>query len=169
MASANTTFAGVEFTPQNEPLERAITVCDLVNMPAKWNGVRVRVTAVATYEFENFSLSDEACPEAAVWLTYGGRVSSGAVYCCPGEGGADTRPEPLVVDGTPVDIVDDSVFRQLRLLFRKQERTVVRATVLGTFFAGVQDRTAGTWGGFGHFGCCSLFVIQRVERFEEIG
>ena len=45
----------------------------------------------------------------------------------------------------------------------------VTATLTGRFFAGEKWKNAdGTfrYGGYGHLGCCSLFVIQKVEDVE---
>lgn len=38
----------------------------------------------------------------------------------------------------------------------------------GRFFSGKNQNINGPayWRGFGHLGCCSLFVVQRVEWFE---
>ena len=145
---------------------RKATVCEMSKKPDGWNHVRVRLTAVATQDFEDFSLTDPACGDTAlIWLTYGGSVSSGTIYCCPGEGGESRRPKPLVIDGVALPLVEDSVFDRFRALLGKQARTAARVTVVGTFFAGEKGDLGR---GFGHMGCCSLLVIERVESFKEV-
>jgi hypothetical protein len=125
-----------------------------------------------TYGFENFQLAEPNCaspPEHfSIWVMYGGKALSGAIYCCPGEGGEDTRSKPLTIDGTEVPLVEDSTYHALRELLGKEEDTTVRVTVVGTFLSGLKQTIGGTtrWGGYGHLGCCSLFVIQKVEKFE---
>jgi len=156
------------------PSPREATVCDLLKEPTAWNHVRVRVTAVATHAFEHFSLSSTACEESqsGVWLTYGGRLSPGTIYCCPGEGGQSTRPETLVIEDVALPLVEDATFHRFRALLRKQPDAAARVALVGTFFAGTKSDLTTTptgLGGFGHLGCCSLLVIQRVEDFQEIG
>jgi hypothetical protein len=161
--------AAVGQYPQASP--RKTTVCDLAKKPDTWNHVRVQLSAVATHEFESFLLSDPTCGDSQtstlIWLTYGGRESTGTTYCCPGEGGQSTRPKPLVIEGVSLPLAADGVFRRFRELLSKQPRTAARVSLVGTFFAGEQSATA-TWGGFGHMGCCSLLVIERVEQFAEV-
>ena len=148
---------------------REATACNLLKEPTAWNHVRVRVTAVATHGFEDFSLSSPACEgsQKAIWLTYGGRANSETIYCCPGEGEESLRAEPLVLEGVTLALVEDATFNRFRERLRKHPRVAVRMTVVGTFFAGAQ--TPAGWGGFGHLGCCSLLVIERVEQFQEMG
>jgi hypothetical protein len=64
--------------------------------------------------------------------------------------------------------VDDLTFNGFSDLLRKEEDTTVRLTAVGRFFSGEKQRVNGKtwWGGAGHLGCCSLFVIERVESFE---
>ena len=151
---------------------RDADVCELTKDPPAWNTLRVRITGTATYDFENFSLADSSChgrkQAAEVWLTYGGRLTSGTTYCCPGEGGNSTRSTPLTIDGvTPPPVTEDKTLNEFRELLTKRLRTRARVTLVGTFFAGTRTEMSATgWGGYGHLGCCSLFVIERVERFE---
>jgi hypothetical protein len=154
---------------QASPSPREATACNLLKEPTAWNHVRVRVTAVATHAFEDFSLSSPACESTqnAIWLTYGGRANSETIYCCPGEGEESLRAEPLVLEGVTLPLVEDATFNRFRELLRKHPRVAAQVTVVGTFFAGAQMR-AGL-GGFGHVGCCSLLVIERVEQFQDIG
>ena len=158
-------FEGTALSQQPPATPRTATVCEMSKKPDGWDHVRVRLTAVATQDFENFSLTDPACGDAAlIWLTYGGSVSSGTIYCCPGEGGESTRRKPLVLEGVALPLVEDAIFHRFRALRGTHARTVARVTLVGTFFAG--EKNVGR--GFGHMGCCSLLVIERVESFEEV-
>jgi hypothetical protein len=99
---------------------------------------------------------------------YGGKAEANTIYCCPGEGGGETRSEPLTVEGVQIPLISDLVFQQFTDLLKKERDTTVRVTAVGRFFSGEKQTIEGStyWRGFGHIGCCSLFVIQRVEWFE---
>ncbi|MGO9649431.1 MAG: hypothetical protein ACLPOO_15415 [Terriglobales bacterium] len=153
------------------PQPREVTYCELSREPAAHNHELVRLTAFVTHGFEDFHIADPTCHTLgfSVWVMYGGKAQSGTAYCCPGETGDKTRSEPLTVEGVQIPLVDDSVFGQFTNLLAKEPDTTARVTVVGRFFSG-EKRTingATSWGGAGHMGCCSLFVIQRVESFEQ--
>ena len=67
-----------------------------------------------------------------------------------------------------VPLVSDPTFQQFIELLKKEPDTTVRSTVVGRFFSGTKESSdrGALWRGFGHMGCCSLLVIQRVESFE---
>jgi len=73
----------------------------------------------------------------------------------------------LVIDGIALPLVEDVSFLRFRELLRNRDRTSTRVTVVGTFFAGEQSESV-TPGrrGYGHFGCCTLLVIERIHEFE---
>jgi len=143
----------------------SVTACELGKDPAKFANARVRVTAFVDYAFEDFSLWDPSCDERhrpGIWVTYGGPVNSGAVYCCPGEGipRQGAAPHPLVQDKT---------FDEFRALLDGEHDTMVRVTFTGTFLNAhreVRDDGRTREVGYGHMGCCHLFVIEQVESFE---
>ncbi len=164
-------------TAQSAPVDsneepRNVTYCELAKDPAAYNHALIRLTAFVSYGFENFELAEPGCPPLpsrfSVWVMYGGKAQSGAVYCCPGEGGNASRSRSLVVDGIEVPLQEDLVFHQFIALLKKEFDTTVRVTVVGRFFAGEkQTPNSTTWrGGYGHLGCCSLFAIQQIEKFE---
>jgi hypothetical protein len=130
----------------------------------------VRLTGFVTHGFEDFQIAEPTCPTQgfSIWLTYGGKAESNTMYCCPGEAARGTRPEPLKVEGEQILLVDDQTFEHFTDLLKKEPDTTVRATVIGRFFSGEKVPVDGStfWRGFGHMGCCSLLVIQRVESFE---
>jgi hypothetical protein len=90
-----------------------VTYCDLSRDPAAHNRELVRLTAFVTHGFEDFHLADPACHTQgfSVWVMYGGKVQSNTMYCCPGEGAAKTRPEPLTIEGMQIPLVDDLNFK----------------------------------------------------------
>jgi hypothetical protein len=152
------------------PKPREVTYCELSRDPATHNHELVRLTAFVTHGFEDFHIADPTCHTQgfSVWVMYGGKAQSGTAYCCPGESGEKTRAEPLTVEGVQVPIVDDSIFDKFTDLLAREPDTTVRATAVGRFFSGEKQTINGStsWGGAGHLGCCSLFVVQRVESFE---
>jgi hypothetical protein len=154
------------------PEPRKVTYCDLARDPAAYNHDLVRLTAFVTHGFEDFQIADPNCVAPAqpfsVWVMYGGKAESNTIYCCPGEASTKTRSESLTVEGIQIPLIEDLIFQQFTNLLEKEQDTTVRVTVVGRFFSGVRQTVNGPtyWGGFGHLGCCSLFVIQRVERFE---
>jgi hypothetical protein len=151
------------------PQPRQVTYCELSRDPAAYNHELVRLTAFVTHGFEDFHLADPTCATQgfSVWVMYGGKFQSDTAYCCPGES-AKALPESLTVEGVQIPLVDDLTFRKFADLLKKEQDTTVRVTALGRFFSG-EKRTidgATSWGGAGHMGCCSLFVVERVESFE---
>ncbi len=155
-------------SPASEPLQ--VTYCELSKDPAAYNHQIVRLTAFVTHGFENFQIVEPDCPTQgfSIWLTYGGKAESNTMYCCPGEAGRETRAEPPTVEGIQVPLVSDRTFQEFTDLLKKEPDTTVRGTVAGRFFSGEKARvdTTTLWRGFGHMGCCSLLVIQRVESFD---
>ena len=151
---------------------RNISFCELAKDPAAYNHELVRLTAFVTHGFEDFALTDTNCTiqveHFSVWVMYGGKTRSNTVYCCPGEGADQTRSEPLTVEEIQIPLLADATFQDFTNLLKKEPDTTVRVTLAGRFFSG-QKQTVNEstyWVGFGHLGCCSLFVIQRVEAFE---
>lgn len=160
-------------TPSSDAIvERNVTYCELAKDPAAYNRALVRLTAFVTHGFEDFHLAEPICPNPpehfSTWIMYGGDIESNTVYCCPGEASGETRPKTLEVEGIQIPLVTDGVFQQFRDLLKKDADTTVRATLVGRFFSGKRLAVKGPtfWSGYGHLGCCSLFVIQRVEWFE---
>lgn len=154
---------------QSPSTERVrVSYCELKKNPAAYNHKLVEVTGFISHGFEDFTLFEPACssyPE--VWLEYGGMAKSGTMYCC-GVTASRHRPTPLVVENISIELVADERFAQFDKLVQRQPDSIVRATIVGRFFAGeevkVQDRSFH--GGYGHMGCCSLLAIQQVLSVE---
>jgi hypothetical protein len=124
--------------------------------------------AFVSWGFEDFTLFDPTCyiyPE--IWLEYGGTVKSDTVYCC-GPTAGKSRPKELEVDGVSIPLIEDDVFKRFdqRLHRPGPHGPLTRATLIGRFFAGRKEtypNGESAWGGFGHFGCCTLLAIQQVK------
>lgn len=150
---------------------RNVSYCDLAKDPAAHNHELVRLNAFVTHGFENFILADPSCvspPHFSIWVMFGVKAESSTVYCCPGEGGRTSRSKPLEVEGMQIPLIADRVFQQFTDLLKKEPDTTVRLSVLGRFFSGEKEtfNDSAFWRGYGHLGCCSLFVIQEIKKFE---
>jgi hypothetical protein len=80
-----------------------------------------------------------------------------------------TRASDLIVEGIRTSLVNDHNFRAFDA--RVYPSGEVKARLIGRYFAGTrQDSPARPgvylWGGYGHFGMCTLLVIQRVVSVE---
>jgi hypothetical protein len=153
-----------------EEQAESVTVCQLKNNPAAYNHRLVEVTGFVSHDFEDFTLNDPTCPSwPGVWLEYGGKSKSGTVYW--GGGDADRqRPKELVVEDIPIPLIEDERFREFDELIQPPFRSgrhgsLVHATLMGRFFSGRQIHypKATYWGGYGHFGCCSLLAIEQIK------
>jgi hypothetical protein len=145
-----------------EPIK--VMVCQLKNDPAAYNHKLIQVTGFISHGFEDFTLFDPNCSSwPPTWLEYGGTAASGTMYCC-GVTDARTRPKKLVIEKTPISLVDDQRFREFDGLIQRKHDLTLHATIVGRFFSGKQiQRPDGvSWGGYGHMGCCSLLAIQQV-------
>lgn len=155
-------------TPASDTQAVKVSPCELKKDPGAFNHKLVEITGFVSHGFEDFTLFDLSCsswPE--VWLEYGGTDKSGTMYCC-GVTSDRSRPKPLVVENITVPLIDDARFREFDRLIQRRPDSVVRATILGRFFAGEQVKyPRGTsWGGYGHMGCCSLLAIQQIVSVD---
>ena len=147
-------------------------LCEVAVKPDAFNHKRLRLAGIVTQEFENFTIADPSCSDtqnaAGIWLTFGGRVSPGVIYCCPGEGDRRRRPRDLIVDGLTIPLVEDATLLRFVRLLRNNDEFAGRTTLVGTFFAGQESEAAPNWRGYGHMGCCALLVIEQVEQIAPL-
>lgn len=173
--ASGTGLVALQTTPvrpaqSNKSEERVkVSLCELKKDPAAYNHKLLEITGFVSHGFEDFVTFDTACSSwPGIWLEYGGTTASGTMYCC-GVTSARSRPKPLVVENIRIELVSDERFSQFDKLIQRRPDSIVRATLLGRFFAG-ERQTFGTgesfWGGYGHMGCCSLFVIQQVVSVD---
>jgi hypothetical protein len=145
-----------------------ISLCDLKNNPAAYNHKLIELTGFVAQAFEDFSIFDPQCSsDQCVWLEYGGTTKSGTVYCC-GETIANSRSEPLVVEDIPIPLLDDENFKTFNKLLQRPPDSIVHSTIQGRFFSGEKSVLPGGtfYGGFGHFGMCSLLAIQQIIEVD---
>lgn len=144
-----------------------VSLCQVAKSPGTFNRKQVEVAAFVSHGFEDSSIFEAGCGErySGIWMEYGGTASTSTMYCC-GFSPKSTRPTVLTVEGVQLPLVENDNFKTLNTLLRKDHGRIVRATLRGTFFSGKQDPYGNgkttLWGGYGHMGCCSLFVIQEV-------
>lgn len=145
-----------------------VQLCELKKDLSAYNHKLIEVAGFVSHGFEDFTLFDPACPSwPEVWLEYGGTAKSGTMYCC-GVTAERSRPKPLVVEKITIPLVGDAQFLEFDRLLQRRPDSVVRATIIGRFFAGEQVKYPGgtSWGGYGHMGCCSLLAIQQIVSVD---
>ena len=141
-----------------------ISVCQLKSDPLAYNHKLVEVTGFVSHGFENSHIFDPSCDSwPNPWLEYGGTKAIGTIYCC-GDTAERSRPEPPIVEGITLDLVEDARLKEFDKLISSGPDSVVHATIVGRFFAGelITTQVSSFWGGYGHMGCCSLFAIQQI-------
>ena len=131
-ASKSATRGGTQNTIEEKPEE--ITLCQLTGDPGKYNRKLVRVTGFLSHGFEDSAIFDPACESRfRIWYEYGGKNSSGTMYCC-GVTSERTRPKDITVENIPIPLLTDSNFQTMDRLLHKPPNAIVHATVIGRFF-----------------------------------
>ena len=157
--------ASVQETTNAGPEEPSI--CQVLADPGKYNQKLVQVTGFFSLGFEESSLYDLQCDSRfSIWYDFGGKNSTGTMYCC-GVVPSRTRPEEIIVENIPIPLVVDQNFQTFDQLLRRAG--IVRANVIGRFFSGEKSTSPNGkewWGGYGHLGCCPLFMIQQVVSVD---
>lgn len=144
-----------------------VSLCEVSSNRSSYNRKQIEIEAFVSHGFENSSVYETGCDgrSSGIWMEYGGTASTSTMYCC-GVTPKNTRPKALTVEGMKLPLVENENFTMLNTLLKKDGGRIARATLRGTFFSGKRDPYGNgktdLWGGFGHFGCCSLFVIQEV-------
>jgi hypothetical protein len=88
-----------------------VTICQLQSDPSAYNHKLLAVTGFVSHGFEDFTLFDPRCSSPHnIWLEYGGLISSGTVYCCPGSP-ERRRPKNLIVEDISIPLTGDKLFR----------------------------------------------------------
>jgi len=158
---------------QQNPVE--VPGCDLAKNPKAFDGKMIRVRGSLNVYFEDFSLGIRNCDtKQSIWLAFGGDVP-GIVASMAN----DTVRKPGVdikVNDVPYGIKKDENFHKLYALIASRHGDKpdynVTATLTGMFFAGEEVRNAKgdvvSFAGYGHLGCCSLFVITQVSNVESV-
>lgn len=159
---------------QNPEAPLRVSLCDIKAHPENFLHKLVEFTATASHGFEDSMVEDSRCEWAkgfpGVWMEYGGKRSTATKYCC-GISYKPDRSETLVVDGIRMELVDDDTFRNFDHILHSSppnhgRSNTIRATLRGRIFARYEG-VGGTqqnpeWSGYGHMGCCMLFVVMQV-------
>jgi len=166
--NANAQIQQVDPPASMETKALEVSVCDLKNDPAKYNHSVVKVTGYFSRGFEDSTLYDPTCKTNQwIWVELGGKRSVNVMYCC-GFTPKSTREKELVVEGIKLPLTDDASFAKYDKLLAAGKN--VKATVTGTFFSGKKTQWSENapvyYGGYGHMGIGSLFVVQQVHSVE---
>jgi hypothetical protein len=150
-----------------------VSVCELLENRKAWDHKLVQVSGIASHDFEDSGFFSDECKSRydGLWMAYGGTKTTRTTSTVNEQN--PTRSKPLEVEGVKVPLVQDAVFFSFDGLLhpsvRQEHAPTVHATVIARFFAGrIQHYPKGDlWGGYGHLGCCSLFVVQQVLSVDE--
>lgn len=143
--------------------------CEVATNPKSFDGKTLRIRGTLSVHFEDFTLSSGNCAaQTGIWLAFGGDVP-GIVASTTNDSGRKPGVDPKVND-VAYRIKKDENFRKLYALIAarpdgNKPAYTVTATLTGAFFAGHEGQTLP---GYGHLGCCFLFVITAVEDVESI-
>jgi hypothetical protein len=154
--------------PEHSSAENVIevSVCDVLLNPPGFNRKLIKVSGVVTRGFEVFVVSDKRCSGhfKSLWLEFGGETASGSIYCC-GVSSDTRRTKKLVVERISTSLLTDAQFEEFqRLTNTEKANQHVEASIVGRFFAGKEYSARGKqfWGGHGHMGMYSLFVVEQI-------
>jgi hypothetical protein len=153
-------------SPTEKP--QKIALCELLKDPKAWDHKLVEVTGFASHGFEDSGFSDPTCPLEIqeFWLEYGGTKltrTKSTVQEVP-------LSQTLKIEGITTSLIDDAVFQRFDDFLHRDGTVMVKATVIARIFAGrLEGELTGphAWRGFGHMGCCSLFVVQQVLTVDD--
>ncbi len=149
-------------------------VCQILNDPSAFDGRELRIRGRLEFEFEGHHVSDAACGlpllHIGIWWAYGGeswlapqtqakRVQS---LTSPVLKNADFEDFQKLVHAHRALRPDGEMCGSHRACAYND----VVATYTGRFFAGRMRQGHTLTNGFGHMGCCHLFVIEQVSEVE---
>jgi hypothetical protein len=148
---------------------QTITLCEVLKTPQAFDGKTLLIRGRINLEFEDFSIYDIDCNTSPqIWLAFGGDVSTPTMSTIN-----DThRPSGrnLEFQGSEYTLVKDDNFNEFYKLVTAKEKYRpayrVTATLTGTFFRGktvTYPSGQHIMSGYGHLGCCHLFIIQQVS------
>jgi hypothetical protein len=137
--------------------------------PQAFDGKTLLIRGRINLEFEDFSIYDIDCNTSPqIWLAFGGDVSTPTMSTIN-----DThRPggRNLEFQGSEYTLVKDDIFNEFYKLVTTKEKYRpayrVTATLTGTFSRGktvTYPSGQHIMSGYGHLGCCHLFIIQQVS------
>lgn len=151
-----------------------VSACNLARNPENFDKKMVRVRGTLNVYFEDFSLGTGNCgTQQDIWLAFGGDVP-GLVPSTVNDNSRKLGSD-IKVEGVSYGMKKDANFHRLYALIAARHGDKpeyrVTATLTGMFFAGVKGKNAKGdthFSGFGHLGCCALFLIMQVSDVESV-
>ena len=137
-------------TQREEPVK--VSPCELSQDPRSYDHKLIEITGFISDGRENSHLIDPTCESSeSLWWQHGGKSE--------------------IVEGIHVPLIEDAHFNKFGTFLERWPDSLLRATVVGRFFAGtsvIRGDGRVSWGGYGHRRCCSLFVLQQVLSVDAI-
>jgi hypothetical protein len=168
-------FLGNQFTStanaQTEPLET--TICEINRNPEAYSGKALRVRGFVSSHFEDFTLHSKDCDRGTgIWLMYANNKSDMNYWARSAESTANT----VAYLGESYPIVKDKSYDDFLHYVEdwKNDQPVyqVSANLTGKFFAITWKKYPSGQvlpnPGYGHLGCCHLFIITAVSAVTPI-
>ena len=144
-----------------------VSACDLAKNPKAYDGKTIRVRGTLNVHFEDFTLAPGCETQQGIWLAFGGDVP-GIVASLVNDNVRKPGTK-FELNGVSYEIRKDDNFHKMYALIAARHGDKpdyrVTTTLTGAFFAGEEIEFAGgvkPFGGYGHIGCCALFVITQV-------
>jgi hypothetical protein len=155
-----------------------VSFCDLLSNPKAFDGQWIQVRGHVSLAFEDFTLWEPGCDKPlarSIWLEYGGDEETPTKFCC----GDHSRPtgKDFSIRGQTIPLVRDAQTQEFiqKVRDRRSRKANaqpcegslcnlyhVTANLVGLFLAAPEDPQGGSKG-YGHLGCCHLFVIHRAS------
>ena len=159
---------------QPPPATASVALCDLLKNPKTYDGKRIEIRGKISLDMEDFTIYDPSCNTwPGLWLMFGGDVSTPTKSTVN-----DNERLPghnIKVNGIEFELVKDAKEKEFlkTISARQAKKPVYRvtATLIGTFLAGRSKEESKAkrmpdFPGYGHMGCCHLFIIQQVSAIE---
>jgi len=155
-----------------------VSLCEIKAHPENYLHKLVEFKATAKHGFEDSTVEDSQCSWRSggpgIWMEYGGKRTTATMYCC-GTSAKPDRTQVPVIDGITLDLLNDDIFKEFDALLHpnhpvQRESDKVQATLRGRIFARYEGYRGAKenpqWRGYGHMGCCMLFVVTQVVSVE---
>ena len=138
------------------------TVCQLRSSPAEFDHKLIRVNAYLSLGFEEAGMHDPFCQENSLTTQQSSNHEKWDFWV----EFADQADHEGVKDFLP--LVEDAQLRKYSNMLSQRDDQMLRAVLIGTFYAAKAPEDTGAGeisflGGYGHMGCCHLFVVSQVE------
>jgi hypothetical protein len=149
----------------------AVEVCEVVQNPTAYDKQLIRFRGRLEFEFEGDNVDDHDCGvkllHTGIWWTYGGDPLFALSHQTDR---IKHLVSPILRDASFQTFNEHVRLRRLILPDGKHCRSQrdcayydVVATFSGRFFSGHQQPQRRGLGGYGHMGCCHLFVIEQIS------